>query len=139
SREPQGRLRCSAVSLHRELVRPTPAPWRLGLSLAGNFERSHQNENRGNRENHTSHPRVDHDLPTAGVCVACATPPVNNSAAQGHVCAATRLRRSNSNRLEGETAKPSTETGQARTPVLRAFIGTQVLSWGEMPGDRDIG
>src|SRR5690606_37972261 len=85
--------------------------------------------------------RVEHDLPTVGVCVACATPPVEKSTAQRHVCGATtRLRRSDSDRLlEGENVHLSTETGQARTPVFRAFLCTQVLAWGETPGDRDIG
>src|SRR5690606_18069402 len=32
-------------------------------------------------ENRTTHQRVEHDLPTGGVCVVCATPPVGKSAA----------------------------------------------------------
>src|SRR5690554_5566165 len=49
------------------------------------------------------------------------------------------LRRGNSERLEGEDVHPSAETGRVQTPVFRAFLCTQVLAWGETPGDRDIG
>jgi len=62
-----------------------------------NFEKSSQDQN------HTSHQRVEHDLPTVGVCVACATPPVDKPAAQ-HLGSP-----------RGENVNLSAETGQVQT------------------------
>jgi len=48
----------------------------LGYRSPANFERSHHDGSR------TSPSSVQHDLTAVGVCVACATPPVDKSAPQ---------------------------------------------------------
>ncbi len=48
----------------------------LGYLSPPNFERSHHDENRVQPSS------IEHNLTTVGVCVACATPPVDKSASE---------------------------------------------------------
>ena len=49
----------------------------LGLGLAGQLRKE------PSRRSHVKQPpRLEHDLTTVGVCVACATPPVDKSASE---------------------------------------------------------
>jgi len=72
----EARSAAGAVLVHRGLVQPARRHSALGYRSPANFDRSFPDEM------HTFRPRVEHDLPTVGVCVACATPPVDKSAAQ---------------------------------------------------------